>query len=88
MKPLATFEGAVRDEVHYGILFSLKDYLTLVDMTGRMIREGKHGVISMHQPPILERLEIANKSWLENATQFEALYRKKFARKRRQKNAA
>ena len=60
----------------------------LVDMTGRVIREGKRGAISMHQPPILERLEIANESWLESATQFEMLYRKKFARKRRQQHAA
>lgn len=88
VKPLTTFEGAVRNEVQHGILFSLKDYLTLVDMTGRVIREGKRGAISMRQPPILERLEIANESWLESATQFEALYRKKFARKRRQQHAA
>jgi hypothetical protein len=34
-----------------GILFSLKDYLQLVDTTGRMIRADKRGAIPINLPP-------------------------------------
>jgi REP element-mobilizing transposase RayT len=87
-KPLAQFEGNIRNEEQQGILFSLEDYLTLVDMTGRILRDDKRGAISAHLPPILERLEINQEEWLNNATQFERLYHKKFARKRRHNQAA
>ena len=88
IKPLLHFEGAAKANDKQGILFSLKDYLTLVDMTGRIIREDKHGAISIHLPPILERLGLDSENWLENATQFEQRYSKKFARKRRVRQAA
>jgi hypothetical protein len=51
------------------ILFSLKDYLQLVDTTGRMIRPGKRGAISINLPPILERLSI----YRQQSQQFEKL---------------
>ena len=88
IKPLATFEGDVRDEEQHGILFNLTDYLELVDMAGRILRDDKRGAISAHLPPILDRLEINKEEWLDNATQFEKLYLKKFARKRRRASAA
>ncbi|WP_420555147.1 transposase [Neptuniibacter marinus] len=87
VKPLAQFEGNIRNKEQQGILFSLEDYLTLVDMTGRILRDDKRGAISAHLPPILERLEINQEEWLNNATQFERLYHKKFARKRRHNQA-
>jgi REP element-mobilizing transposase RayT len=39
-----------------GIPYSLKDYLELVDWSGRAIRHGKRGHIPENTPPILERL--------------------------------
>lgn len=83
VKPLAQFEGAVRQQEQLGILFTLKDYLELVDMTGRIIREDKRGSIPNQLPPILERLNLNQQNWLTNSTQFEMIYHKKFARKRR-----
>ena len=88
IKPLVTFEGDVRNGEQDGILFSLTDYLELVDRTGRILRDDKRGAISAHLPPILERLEIDPEEWINNATQFEKLYLKKFARKRRRVSAA
>ena len=88
IKPLVTFEGDARNEVQHGILFSLTDYLELIDMTGRILRDDKRGAISAHLPPILERLEINQEEWLDSATQFEANYRKKFTKKRRPSQAA
>ncbi|WP_296063211.1 transposase [uncultured Amphritea sp.] len=88
IKPLAVFEGNVNDKQQMGVLFSLKDYLELVDNTGRVIREDKRGAIPLHYPPILGRLKLNPQDWLSNATQFEQLYAKKFAPKRRQRQIA
>jgi hypothetical protein len=66
-----------------GILFSLEDYLQLVDTTGRMIRTDKRGAIPINLPPILERLSINRQQWLRQSQQFEKLYASQFAKKRR-----
>ena len=43
--------------------FTFKDYLQLLDWTGRQIRRGKRGHIDATQPPILERLQIDHNAW-------------------------
>jgi hypothetical protein len=58
LKPLAQFDGNVATQEQIGILFSLNDYLQLVDTTGRMIRTDKRGAIPINLPPVLERLSI------------------------------
>ena len=82
LKPLARFEGGVTANTQTGILFSFEDYLELVDFTGRIIRKGKRGVIAQHLPPILKRLNINQKQWLANTTNFEAIYHQKFGKRR------
>jgi hypothetical protein len=89
LKPLLSFEGNVTINEQRGILFSLTDYLELVDYTGRLVRDDKRGAITLKLPPILERLGIDKKTWLNNATSFEQIYNKRFAKKRhRVKDAA
>lgn len=44
--------------------FRLKDYLDLVDSTGRVIREGKRGAIPQKILPILTRLHLNPKEWV------------------------
>jgi REP element-mobilizing transposase RayT len=83
LKPLAQFEGNVTSREQIGILFSLEDYLQLVDSTGRMIRPDKRGAIPINLPPILERLSINRQQWLQQSQQFEKLYNTQFAKKRR-----
>jgi hypothetical protein len=83
LKPLAPFEGNVTSRKQIGILFSLEDYLQLVDTTGRMIRADKQGAIPINLPPILERLSINRQQWLQQSQQFEKLYASQFAKKRR-----
>jgi REP element-mobilizing transposase RayT len=83
LKPLAQFDGSVTSQEQIGILFSLKDYLQLVDTTGRMIRADKRGAIPINLPPILERLSINRQQWLQQSQQFEKLYASRFAKKRR-----
>ncbi|PCJ11803.1 MAG: transposase [Gammaproteobacteria bacterium] len=82
LKPLAKFEGNESQAEQRGVLFSLEGYLELVDYTGRIIRPDKRGAISMTLPPILQRIDIDFSTWLKNSTQFEAVYREKFAKRR------
>ncbi|MFT5598335.1 MAG: hypothetical protein ACI9YO_003011 [Gammaproteobacteria bacterium] len=83
LKPLAQYEGNVTSQEQIVILFSLKDYLQLVDTTGRMIRTDKRGAIPINLPPILERLSINRQQWLQQSQQFEKLYASQFSKKRR-----
>ena len=49
---------------------ALRDYLQLVDWTGRQIREGKTGRIPDHLGPILERLGLDSAAWTDTARGF------------------
>jgi len=85
VKPLANFEGDVSNNEQQGILFSIKDYLELVDFTGRIVRSNKRGSISPGLPSILVRLNLDQKTWLVQATNFEKIYHLLFSRRRRKK---
>jgi hypothetical protein len=41
-------------------------YLSLLDILGRVVRHGKRGFIPPELPPILERLQVDANSWLES----------------------
>ncbi|KZN12156.1 hypothetical protein, partial [Marinomonas sp. TW1] len=70
-KALSPFVGNPRKDMPDGLPFKLTDYLELVDMTGRIIREDKRGAIDKSQLPILKRLNISSENWLCIATEFE-----------------
>lgn len=59
--PLQPFMSA--RESRPQIPFSLKDYLELVDWSGRVIREGKVGAIAERIPPIMQRVSIDRDAW-------------------------
>ncbi len=80
LKPLLNFEEKCVNQSHTGILFSFKDYLDLVNWTGRIVRDDKPGYIDNKLPPILQRLSIPLEQWRLNATQFEAIHPKRFNR--------
>ena len=71
---LLPFTGNEKQEKISGISFSLKDYLTLVDETGRVIREDKGGAIKAKTDKILSRLHISDESWLKLTTNFEGMF--------------
>ncbi len=73
-KDLLPFTDNEHQEKTSGISFSLKDYLTLVDETGRVIREDKRGAIDEKTIQILSRLHISDESWLKLTTNFEGIY--------------
>ena len=78
VKPLASLEGNVKNSNQTGVLFSHPDYLTLVDTTGRIQRQGKRGFIYDTFLPILQRLAIDADEWIENTQNFEMIFYKKF----------
>jgi REP element-mobilizing transposase RayT len=57
-----------------GINFSLKDYLELVDETGKIIRDDKRGVVSAHATKILTRLNISAANWIKITSEFGTLF--------------
>ena len=74
VKPLATLEGNVIQHKQNGVLLGHKDYLTLVDTTGRIQRQDKRGFIPDTIFPILKRLAIDADEWIENTQKFEDLF--------------
>ncbi|WP_298768698.1 transposase [uncultured Shewanella sp.] len=76
---LLDFVGNETREEPKGLLFHLKDYLQLVDETGRIIynenRADKRGVISDVAMPILNRLNIPQENWLKLTTEFTRLFK-------------
>jgi len=71
-KVLYPFVGNPRQDMPNGLTFKLADYLELVDLTGRIVRESKKGSIDTSLQPILQRLNISSENWLCIATEFEA----------------
>jgi len=66
---LERFVGNQNEKI--GIPFTHKDYLELVDWSGRIIREGKRGFIHPDSPPILQRLGLEQDAWRILTTEFE-----------------
>lgn len=62
---LGAFRGDDHKDKRDGIPFSFKDYLVLVDSTGRLTRPDKRRAIPMTKMPILERLGLSVDSWLD-----------------------
>jgi len=83
VKPLATLEGNVVQHKQSGVLLGHKDYLILVDTSGRIQRQGKHGFIPDTFLPILQRLAIDADEWIVNTQKFEELFYKKFYYRRK-----
>jgi REP element-mobilizing transposase RayT len=71
---LLPFVGNPRKEMPKGLPFELTDYLELIELTGRCIREDKAGHIEANQPTLLERLKISPENWLTLSKDFRKLF--------------
>jgi REP element-mobilizing transposase RayT len=71
---LMPFIGNPREDIPKGLPFDLKDYLQLIDVTGRSIRADQHGYIEQSQPEILKRLNISAEHWLIITTEFRTQF--------------
>jgi REP element-mobilizing transposase RayT len=74
-KELLPFLGNERDNMPKGLMFSAKDYLILVEDTGRIIRGDKRGAISHSSQHILDRLNIPAENWLKITEDFGHLFK-------------
>lgn len=54
--------------------FNLKDYLALIDGTGRCVVTGKRGFIRAEQPKLLAALNVDDRQWLDTVIQLQARY--------------
>jgi hypothetical protein len=70
-KKLMGFVGDPRKDMPKGLPFRLTDYLELVELTGKIIRNDKRGFIDRKLPPILDRLGIHSDNWLVLTREFE-----------------
>jgi len=68
---LQPFVGNPREPMPKGLPFQIGDYLELVDWTGRIIRDDKRCAIPSDLPPILDRLNLDPKAWLDMTHSFE-----------------
>ena len=51
LKPLTWFEGGITEHFQQGIIFSSKDYLSLIDFTGRYLKPNKRDHIPKNLAP-------------------------------------
>lgn len=58
-----------------GLPFQLRDYIQLVDWTGRQIREDKPGHIDAELPPILDRLSFESNHWLYLTRHYQSCFK-------------
>ena len=71
---LMPFVGNPRSNMPKGLPFELKDYLELIELTGRCIRAEKAGHIEQSQPVLLTRLNIAPEHWLTLSKDFRRVF--------------
>ena len=71
---LMPFFGNPRNNIPKGLPFELKDYLELIELTGRCIRADKAGHIEQSQPVLLTRLNIAPENWLTLSQDFRRVF--------------
>jgi REP element-mobilizing transposase RayT len=74
-KALLPFVGNDRKDMPKGLTFHLKDYLQLVEDTGKAVRDDKRGSISHNSQSILNRLNIPADNWLKIINEFGRLFK-------------
>ena len=80
LKQLLDLQGHLISGRHTSYGMMVKDYLELVDWTGRIVRSDKRGSIDNTLPVIVNRLNITLDQWCQNASQFESLHTRRFNR--------
>ena len=69
---LYLFVGNPRKNMPEGLPFRLNDYIELVELTGRIMRDDKRGHIDASTPPLLDRLNMETNHWLYLTKHFES----------------
>ena len=71
---LLPFVGNECKNMPKGLLFDAKDYLVLVEDTGRIIRDDKRGAIQQSTANLLNQLNIPLDNWLKITDEFKRLF--------------
>jgi len=72
--PLMPFDGSSHTSIHTALPITREDYVSLVDSTGRALREDKRGYIPSALPAIVTRFGINPDQWLEHIQHFNQQY--------------
>ncbi len=75
IRPLKPFDDGKSVANGDGLPMKEREYLKLVDSTGRVVVRGKRGRIDPALAPILERLGLSTQDWLSASTGFRHVYR-------------
>ena len=58
------FRERLRENDKFGAIpFNLKDYLELVDWTGRAVRNNKKGYLPQDRPKLIDKLGLSDTQW-------------------------
>ncbi|ROR98669.1 hypothetical protein EDC56_3402 [Sinobacterium caligoides] len=71
---LLAFVGDEHEHQPDGLHFHLRDYLLLIDQSGRVLREDKRGAIDGRAADILSRLNIPHDHWITMTRDFGKLF--------------
>ncbi|GIU20350.1 MULTISPECIES: transposase [unclassified Shewanella] len=74
-KALLHFVGNEHQDMPKGLMFNAKDYLQLIDDTGRIQRHDKRGAISLSSQKLLHRLNIPAENWLKMTAEFTKIFK-------------
>ena len=74
--PLMRFDGSSHTDIHVALPFTREDYFELVDQTGRLICEGKRGVISSATSKLITQFGINPDKWIYHVKKFGSTYAK------------
>jgi REP element-mobilizing transposase RayT len=77
IRPLLPFANAGHSSVSAVLPMPFRDYLKLIDTTGRTMRRDKRAAIDPTVTPILERLQLSEDQWISATTNFEQMYRRR-----------
>ncbi len=72
--PLMPFDGSAHTDIHSALPFTLDDYIELIDTTGRALRDDKRGALNPNTLPLITRLGIDPKHWLDHVKRFRSRY--------------
>lgn len=73
-RQLYPFVGDPNKNLPDGLPF-MTNYLELVDLTGRVLRDDKRGAVDLSLQPILRRLGLNTQDWIDRITAFEGRVR-------------
>lgn len=78
-RKLMPFTGVASKDAKKGLPFTLEDYLTLVDYTGRRLTMKSYGVLSANSEPILSQVGLDNSVWFHMANNIETRFSSKIS---------